>query len=112
MGFGLGPLLHKRHSHFFGILNGLDTTVWNPETDEELEVRYNATTLALRNRNKRALCEKCDLQYDQATPVVGMVTELEAKGFWCIASDYRQVDQLARTVDHSRKRRSRLQVAT
>ena len=82
MGFGLGPLMHKRHSHFFGILNGLDTTVWNPETDKELDARYSATTLALRNRNKRALCEKCEFQYDQAMPVVSMVTRVsEQKGF-------------------------------
>ncbi|MCB1060816.1 MAG: glycogen synthase [Calditrichaeota bacterium] len=82
MSFGLGPLLHKRHGHFFGILNGLDTTVWNPETDEHLPVQFNSTTLALRNRNKRALCERLELEYDKSIPLVGMVTRIsEQKGF-------------------------------
>ncbi len=82
MSFGLGDLLHKRHGQFFGILNGLDTSIWNPDTDEHLSVRYNATTLALRNRNKRALCKMLDFQYDQSIPLVGMVTRIsEQKGF-------------------------------
>lgn len=82
MGFGLGALLHKRHAHFSGILNGLDTSVWNPETDRHLEVKFNSTTLALRNRNKRALCQQSGLQYDQSIPVVSMVTRIsEQKGF-------------------------------
>jgi starch synthase len=82
MSFGLGPLLHKRHGHFFGILNGLDTNVWNPETDENLAVKFNATTLAMRNRNKRALCERAGLEYDKSMPLVGMVTRIsEQKGF-------------------------------
>lgn len=82
MGFGLSSLLHNRHAHFSGILNGLDTTVWNPETDAALAVTYNSTTLVARNRNKRALCEHCSFDYKQSTPLVGMVTRIsEQKGF-------------------------------
>lgn len=82
MGFGLGPLLQNRHKHFSGILNGIDTQVWNPQTDELLPTKFAATTLALRNRNKRELCEKLHLPYDQNLPVVGMVTRIsEQKGF-------------------------------
>jgi len=82
MGFGLGPLLQSRHKHFAGILNGIDTQVWNPHTDEHLPVRFTPTTLALRNKNKRELCERLALPYDQALPVIGMVTRIsEQKGF-------------------------------
>lgn len=82
MGFGLGALLHSRHMHFSGILNGIDTHVWNPETDELLAARYTSTTLAQRNRNKRALCERFSLPYEQTMPLVGMVSRIsDQKGF-------------------------------
>jgi len=82
MGFGLGPLLHSRHMQFSGILNGIDTQLWNPETDPHLTARFTAATLAQRNRNKRALCERFGLPYESSIPLVAMVTRIsEQKGF-------------------------------
>ncbi|MCB9366247.1 MAG: glycogen synthase [Calditrichaeota bacterium] len=82
MGFDMGPVLQGRYKYFSGILNGIDTILWNPQTDDLLDRQFTATSLAARNVNKRALCESAGLPYDQSVPLIGMVTRVsEQKGF-------------------------------
>lgn len=82
MSFGLGQVLQARRKHFSGILNGIDSNLWNPQTDQFLSRTFTPTTLALRNINKRTLCERVGLPYDQRIPLIGMVTRIsEQKGF-------------------------------
>jgi starch synthase len=54
---GLDGLLRARRNALTGIVNGIDTSIWNPETDTALKHRYNARTLARRVANKRAIEE-------------------------------------------------------
>jgi starch synthase len=54
-GVGLDGLLRSRRSALSGIVNGIDTKVWNPETDPDLAAKYTAATLAKRAQNKNAL---------------------------------------------------------
>ncbi|MBI2717916.1 MAG: glycogen synthase GlgA [Rhizobiales bacterium] len=60
-GMGLDGILRARHGVVSGIVNGIDTEVWNPETDEDLAVRYSAASLAKRVANKRAIEKRFDL---------------------------------------------------
>lgn len=53
-GMGLDGLLRARRHVVSGIVNGVDTEIWNPETDAALEQRYNSRTLPRRAANKRA----------------------------------------------------------
>ena len=55
MGMGLHGLLTTRRDSLTGILNGIDTTVWDPASDALIPERYDATTLERKAANKRAL---------------------------------------------------------
>ena len=56
-----------------GILNGIDTDAWDPETDPYIAKYYNATRLPVKLENKRALQEKLGLAVDEAVPLVGLI---------------------------------------
>ncbi|MEM1387468.1 MAG: glycogen synthase GlgA [Pseudomonadota bacterium] len=55
-GMGLEGVIAARASDLHGILNGIDTDVWSPETDPEI-VPYSARSLSEKRRNRRALIE-------------------------------------------------------
>jgi starch synthase len=61
-GMGLQGLLLSRKSVVSGIVNGIDTETWNPETDKALASPYSAKTLAKRVVNKREIEERFSLQ--------------------------------------------------
>ncbi|MBC7170510.1 glycogen synthase GlgA [Candidatus Bipolaricaulota bacterium] len=80
-GEGLEEALQARRDRLTGILNGIDTSVWDPSTDPHLWARYSATDLAGKAANKRALQEALGLAPTVA-PLVGMVSRLaDQKGF-------------------------------
>jgi starch synthase len=54
-GMGLDGLLRARHDVLHGIVNGVDTGVWNPAGDPNLAVRYTPAKLKARVANKRAI---------------------------------------------------------
>ena len=79
-GHGLEGFLHARRERLFGILNGLDTDLWNPATDRALDVRYTRSTVALRERNAAALRREVELpQPEGRVPLVGLVSRLTAQ---------------------------------
>ena len=45
LGFGLDATLRAKGDRYLGILNGLDTTVWDPATDADLAATYSAGDL-------------------------------------------------------------------
>lgn len=61
-GMGFGGLLKSRSAELSGILNGLDTDVWNPETDSEIEVSFSAKSVAGKNKCKAALQKQLGLR--------------------------------------------------
>ena len=50
-----------RRNVLHGIVNGIDTDVWNPETDKDIAQNYTAKTLDKRIANKRALEQRLGL---------------------------------------------------
>ncbi len=90
-GHGLEGFLRTRRDHLFGILNGLDTDLWNPATDPSLDVRYTPTTLGLRERNAAALRDEVGLpQPEGRVPLIGLVSRLTSqKGVDVIADALR-----------------------
>lgn len=61
-GMGLEGLLETRADVVTGILNGIDTQVWNPATDPHLAENYRVATVKERDANKRALEEVFKLE--------------------------------------------------
>jgi len=73
----LGPLLQERHDRVFGILSGIDTELWDPETDSLLPQTFGLGNLNLRAVNKTALQRELRLPVGMDTPLMGVVTRLD-----------------------------------
>jgi starch synthase len=75
-GAGLDNLLRARSFDVHGILNGIDTEVWDPATDVRLPVHYDVERLDERAAAKRALQEALGLPQRPDVPLLGMVSRL------------------------------------
>ena len=78
-GFGFNGILTRRAADLVGILNGIDTGMWNPESDPYLPAHFTAGTLEGKTAVKRALLEYVNLPVDEeamARPVIGIVSRL------------------------------------
>lgn len=63
---GLESLLSAESAKCSGILNGIDTDVWNPETDHYIIKNYNAKTINIgAEANKRYLCDTFNLDFEK-----------------------------------------------
>ncbi|CAN0495683.1 unnamed protein product, partial [Phaeothamnion confervicola] len=76
LGMGLQGLLSRRSDVLTGILNGIDVDAWDPESDPYIERYYNASRLAAKQDNKRALQLRMGLQDAPQTPLFGVVSRL------------------------------------
>ena len=85
--YGLNGILSERRFKLHGVVNGIDTDVYNPKTDKALFQNYTLRTVAKKSLNKKALCEMIDLGYDENRPLVAMITRLtEQKGMDLVAA--------------------------
>jgi starch synthase len=79
-GFGLAPVLREKGSALVGILNGIDTGVWNPSTDLSLPQPYSWPDLSGKATARAAVREALKLDESDGLFAV-MVTRLtEQKG--------------------------------
>jgi starch synthase len=85
-GFGLDGALRWKGDRFTGILNGIDTSVWDPATDTDLAATYDRA-----DRSGKAICRarllaELGLDPDDAGPVIGVIGRLDhQKGFDILA---------------------------
>ncbi|MGD8926470.1 MAG: glycogen synthase GlgA [Thioalkalispiraceae bacterium] len=80
-GHGLHDLLLHRNNRLSGIINGIDTRVWNPGTDTHIESKYNRNNLEDKLKNKHALQKKYSLPVVDDVLLLGLVSRLaEQKG--------------------------------
>jgi starch synthase len=75
-GMGMDGLLRYRGDAVSGILNGIDTGVWNPATDAHLGQRYDAASLKTRMANKTALQKLFGLEPDPKALLFGVISRL------------------------------------
>lgn len=82
-GEGLEGVLRSRSADLYGILNGVDYTEWNPETDQLIAFRYGVGDLSEKRKNKTALRQALGLpKPPQEQPLIGMISRLaDQKGF-------------------------------
>jgi starch synthase len=77
--FGLGGLLRENAHKLAGILNGIDTRVYDPATDPLLYARYSVAELEPRGTNKRRLMEELKLDPQGNPMLLGVVSRLTAR---------------------------------
>lgn len=75
-GMGLGGLLRARSDVLSGIINGIDTSVWNPATDPCIASTFSVDTLAQRADNKAALQRRFDLPVSPDTLLLGLISRM------------------------------------
>lgn len=80
--YGMEGILNARAGDLVGILNGIDTEEFNPETDRYLRHHYNPEDLSGKYENKRELLESLGMEVKPERPLIGMVSRLTSqKGF-------------------------------
>jgi starch synthase len=72
-------VLRSRRRPVQGILNGIDSAVWNPSTDPVIAARYTAARLAGKRACKAALQAEFGLPVDAAVPLFVAVSRLTAQ---------------------------------
>ncbi|MDR1409943.1 MAG: glycogen synthase, partial [Oscillospiraceae bacterium] len=73
---GLDPLLREREWKLSGILNGIDTEAYNPETDEAIAEKYSAKEFSGKAVCKAVLQKEFELPERPEVPLFAMVTRL------------------------------------
>ncbi len=87
-GWGLDPVLRQRQADLVGILNGIDTRIWNPQTDPHIAGNYSVANWA----TGKALCKE-DLQrtfglkVDPQVPLIGIVGRIASQKGWSLILD-------------------------
>ncbi len=76
LGFGLDGVLRARSNVLYGVLNGIDTALWNPQTDPWIPSRFGPLTLERKLANKLALKQRLGLGGKSDVPLLAMVTRL------------------------------------
>lgn len=81
LGCGLDGVLRRRRSAVSGILNGIDTEVWDPSKDRALPAPFSAAKPGPRALSRAKLLKTMGIA-DDGAPVFGVVSRLaEQKGF-------------------------------
>lgn len=74
--YGLDGILNQRSWKLRGIINGIDTQVYDPQTDPMIAAHYGMTDLSGKAANKKALQEQMGLPVNPHVPLIGMVGRL------------------------------------
>jgi starch synthase len=74
--FGMEGILRGKGADFKGIVNGIDTDVWDPQSDTMLPMGYDDESLKGKTVCKTVLQNELGLEADENTPLVGMVSRL------------------------------------
>lgn len=85
-GMGLDGVLRARGDDFFGILNGLDTDLWDPAHDGDLAAPYSRSDRSGKVACRADLLSRVGMDPTDPDPVLGMIGRLDPqKGFDLLA---------------------------
>jgi starch synthase len=91
-GCGLQDFLQTRRDSISGIINGLDTALWDPSNDPALPSTYTQKDLPARWSNKQALLAEFSLVADNNLPLLAMIGRVDQqKGFDLAVKALRQL---------------------
>lgn len=90
-GYGMEGVLKDRREDLYGILNGVDYSLWNPMTDPHIASNYDEKDISGKKKCKDELKKIYGLKESDEFPIIGMISRLaDQKGF----------DILAEAMDH------------
>ena len=93
--FGMHHILNARREKISGIGNGIDTAVYNPETDRNLRLNYSVSSIENKRINKIALQTQMGLSENENLPIIGMVSRLTAqKGLELVHAVMHEIEKL------------------
>jgi starch synthase len=75
-GHGLDWLLRARRDRLVGITNGVDYSVWNPETDPHIAANFSTDDLSGKRECKLDLLRRFGLPADERRPVLAIISRL------------------------------------
>ncbi len=85
-GCGLDPVLRMRAGDLVGVVNGIDTEVWNPAKDRYLPFPYDAYEMDGKTVSKEMLQSHFDLEQNNTIPIFAAVARLyDQKGLDLLA---------------------------
>jgi starch synthase len=73
-GFGFEGLLATRSTQLTGVLNGIDTQDWHPETDSHLIKPYSDEDITGKKAVKKDLQQRLGLSIESKAPLLGIVS--------------------------------------
>ena len=82
--YGLEGVLVSRRDDLFGVVNGIDYSIWSPELDEKIPFQYASGDLSVKKKNKEYLQKKAGLSIHNKkdVPLIGAISRLvDQKGF-------------------------------
>ncbi len=80
-GCGLDGVVQTRADDLVGLLNGIDTSIWNPAVDPHVPARYSAVNMTGKQVCRAELLKRAGFAADFKGPVFGMICRLtEQKG--------------------------------
>ncbi len=79
---GLHEIIAQNSHKLRGIINGLDTKLYNPETDKALPCNFSSRDSSGKGECKKQLCAMLDFDPDESSPIIACISRLvEHKGF-------------------------------
>lgn len=90
LGFGMDGVLRDRRTVLHGIVNGIDTDVWNPAADPDIPARYSADGMNGKKQCRAALLKAAGFDARPGDLLLGMVSRLD---------DQKGLDILERAAD-------------
>ena len=94
-GARLDGLLRHRNNVLSGILNGIDTEIYNPAGDPLISAPYSWQSLELKQHNKKQLQSSLSLPIREDVPLIGLVSRLVSqKGLDLIDHIWQEILQL------------------
>ena len=75
-GEGMDYTLRMNQHKLVGIVNGIDYSVFNPQTDKNLKANYTYRSLVKKEENKKAVCEFFGLEYRPERPLISLISRL------------------------------------
>ena len=78
-GCGLDGLVRTRGEKVSGILNGVDSTVWSPQSDLSIAAQYSSKALVGKGKCKVALLGALGLEVDSKAPLFAVVSRLTSQ---------------------------------